>query len=63
MCAEKDKIEITPEALASALYDVLDRNQSSTVAGDPKDKSKTTIDGRWDLVEVAQEVLLTLRSL
>ena len=64
MCAKKDEkeIEITPEMLAAALYVVLDRNDDSTVAGDPSCGYTTTIDGRWDLVQTFRHVLSLMRG-
>lgn len=59
MDAQKD--EITPEALAAALYDVLDKNSVSTVAGDSRDGIRTAIDRRWNLLKVSRQVLVALR--
>lgn len=51
------------ERVAKALYDKLDENQGSTVAGDPSDGiAMTTVDGRWDLRDIARAAIEAMRK-
>ncbi len=47
----------SPDAVAAALYEVLVRESSSTVSGDPRKGEKTRINGLFDLQEVARTLL------
>ncbi len=48
---------LTPEILAGRLYDIMDQNTASVVAGDPREGYTTTIDGQWNLIEVCRAAL------